>query len=126
MYDRGACATSSHRNAARDSMCISFVPPEIYSFNGTWLVLAPLEAPAGRWFLTYINSADTPKPDHRKWFPSKTPAMLMVVPVPNPGNQFGELDYMLSATEGVSDMQKAVAKGFKAYDPEVIERGWVC
>jgi hypothetical protein len=44
-----------------------------------------------------------------------------VVPIPNPGNKLGELDFLLGATEGVKDMIEAATKSFKPYEP--VRRG---
>ena len=89
-------------------MCICFTPAWVP--KGTTLVLAPLSNPAGRWFLTYVNSAE----NQRKSTDAASP-MLMVVPVPNPGDALGEMDFLLGATKEVTKMLTAARNGFQPY-----------
>ena len=89
-------------------MCCIFTP--LWAPRGTYLILAPLASHPGKWFLTYVNSAENRNMDASK-------PMLMVVPVPNPGGKMAELDYLLGETKGVKEMVKAAVESFKSYEP---------
>lgn len=89
-------------------MCCIFTPA--WAPFGTYLILVPLASHPGKWFLTYVNSAENRNQDVSK-------PMLMVVPVPNPGGAMAELDFLLGETKGVKEMLKAAVDSFASYEP---------
>ena len=103
-------------------MCIVFPtedPEQAWEAQDTWLVLAPLENPPNRWFLTYINSFD-PKSTSKHGSGDGSGSGLMVFPVPNADGRLGEMDFLLAKTSSseCSDIARTAASAFSEYtDP---------